>query len=63
MDEAEALGFVCNGVAANGHFITPRLGPGLGRALEREELEPVVVETSEFEKSGGSVCCLKLFYP
>jgi N-dimethylarginine dimethylaminohydrolase len=63
VDEAEALGFVCNGVAANGRFLTPRLDPGLLRALVREGLEPVVVETSEFEKSGGSVCCLKLFCP
>ena len=63
VDEAEALGFVCNGVAANGRFITPRLGAGLSRALEREGLEAVAVETSEFLKSGGSVCCLKLFYP
>ena len=62
VEEQEALGFVCNGVAANGRFLTPRVTPGLARALEREGLEPVVVETSEFEKSGGSVCCLKLFF-
>lgn len=63
VDEPEALGFVCNGVAANGRFLTPRLESGLIGALGREGLEPVVVETSEFEKSGGSVCCLKLFFP
>ena len=62
VDEQEALGFVCNGVAAKGSFLTPRLSPGLARALEREGLEPAVVETSEFEKSGGSVCCLKLLF-
>ena len=62
VDEQEALGFVCNGVAANGSFLTPRLSPGLARALKREGLEPAVVETSEFEKSGGSVCCLKLLF-
>lgn len=62
VDEPEALGFVCNGVAANGRFLTPRLESGLAGALGREGLEPVVVETSEFEKSGGSVCCLKLFF-
>jgi N-dimethylarginine dimethylaminohydrolase len=61
VEEPEALGFVCNGVAANGRFLTPRLDSGLVRALGREGLEPMVVETSEFEKSGGSVCCLKLF--
>jgi N-dimethylarginine dimethylaminohydrolase len=25
-------------------------------------LEPVLLDTSEFLKSGGSVCCLKLFF-
>ncbi len=57
----EALRFVCNGVSANGSFITPELTPGLQAALEKEGLKPVRVPTSEFEKSGGSVCCLKLF--
>jgi N-dimethylarginine dimethylaminohydrolase len=31
-------------------------------ALAREGLEPVLLDTSEFLKSGGSVCCLKLFF-
>jgi N-dimethylarginine dimethylaminohydrolase len=57
----EALKFVCNGVAANGKFLTPRLSGRLAEALAREGLEPVIVDTSEFEKSGGSVACLKLF--
>lgn len=57
----EALCFVCNGVAGSGRFVTPRITPGLAQALKGERLTPVLVETSEFEKSGGSVCCLKLF--
>jgi N-dimethylarginine dimethylaminohydrolase len=59
--EEDALKFVCNGVAAGGKFITPYLSPQVASALSRERLEPVVVNTSEFQKSGGSVCCLKLF--
>jgi arginine dihydrolase len=59
--EDDALKFVCNGVAAAGKFITPNLSPQLASALSRERLEPVIVDTSEFQKSGGSVCCLKLF--
>jgi N-dimethylarginine dimethylaminohydrolase len=57
----DALGFVCNGVATGGRFITAQMTPRLANALEREGLEPLLVDTSEFEKSGGSVCCLKLF--
>ncbi len=59
----EALQFVCNGVAAGNYYITPRMAPSLERALAKEKLTGVVVDTSEFEKSGGSVCCLKLFIP
>lgn len=57
----DALQFVCNGVSAGSRFITPQLTPRLGQALAIEGLQPIKVETSEFEKSGGSVCCLKLF--
>jgi N-dimethylarginine dimethylaminohydrolase len=63
VSEADALRFICNGVAANGRFITGALPPSLEKALKAERLEPVVVDTSEFEKSGGSVCCLKMFVP
>ena len=59
--EDDGLKFVCNAVAAGGRFITPHLSPQVTNALLRERLEPVVVDTSEFQKSGGSVCCLKLF--
>src|SRR4051794_7245395 len=59
--EGDALKFVCNGVAAGGRFITLHLSPQVANALSRERLQPVVVDTSEFQKSGGSVCCLKLF--
>jgi N-dimethylarginine dimethylaminohydrolase len=55
----EALGFMANGIVANGHYITPRLTPNLANILEQENLRPVVVDTSEFEKSGGSAFCMK----
>jgi N-dimethylarginine dimethylaminohydrolase len=57
----EALQFIGNGIAVNGRFITPRLTPNLFRILEDEGLTPVIVDTSEFEKSGGSVFCMKMF--
>ena len=57
----EALQFVANGVVANGRFLTPRVTPNLARILGEEGLTPTVVETSEFEKSGGSVFCMKTF--
>jgi N-dimethylarginine dimethylaminohydrolase len=59
----DAMGFVLNGVVANGNFITPRLPARLRSILAEEGLTPVLVETSEFEKSGGSVFCMKNFLP
>jgi N-dimethylarginine dimethylaminohydrolase len=61
--EADALSFISNGVSANGKFITSALPASLEKALQTENLQPVMVDTSEFEKSGGSVCCLKMFVP
>lgn len=61
--EQEALVFVCNGVSAGNHFITSKLTTALSQALVAEGLTPLLVDTSEFEKSGGSVCCLKMFVP
>ena len=55
----EAIGFMANGIVANGRYITPRVTPNLTAILDREGLKPVIVETSEFEKSGGSVFCMK----
>jgi N-dimethylarginine dimethylaminohydrolase len=57
----EALQFMGNGIVVNGRFITPRLTPNLQQILAQESLQPVVVDTSEFEKSGGSVFCMKAF--
>jgi N-dimethylarginine dimethylaminohydrolase len=57
----EALQFMGNGIVANGRFITPPLTRNLEQILAQEGLTPVVVDTSEFEKSGGSVFCMKAF--
>jgi len=54
----EARQFMGNGIVANGRFITPRLSENLRRILAKEGLTPVVVDTSEFEKSGGSAFCM-----
>jgi N-dimethylarginine dimethylaminohydrolase len=63
LSEEETLQFICNGVAVNGRFITPKLTPNLEKILAAEKLQPLVVDTSEFEKSGGSVFCMKLMLP
>jgi N-dimethylarginine dimethylaminohydrolase len=58
-EEAEA--FVCNGIAVGGRFIASHLPARIERIVREEGLTPVMVDTSEFEKAGGSVFCLKCF--
>ena len=57
----EAVSFIGNGIVLNHRYITPRVTPNLQRILDQEGLTPVTVDTSEFEKSGGSVFCMKSF--
>ena len=57
--ETEAVGFVANGIVAGNCYLAPRITLNLEKILERENLQPVLVETSEFEKSGGSCYCMK----
>jgi N-dimethylarginine dimethylaminohydrolase len=61
LSREEAVQFMGNGIVVNGRFITSRMSPHLSQILAQEELTPVIVETSEFEKSGGSVFCMKNF--
>lgn len=63
LDSEEAHGFMGNGIVVNGHYITPHITPQLEAILAQEELSPIVVDTSEFEKSGGSCFCMKTFFP
>jgi N-dimethylarginine dimethylaminohydrolase len=59
----EAHKFMGNGIVINGRYLTPYVTPHLESMLGREGLAPVVIDTSEFEKSGGSLFCMKAFLP
>jgi N-dimethylarginine dimethylaminohydrolase len=59
----EAHKFIGNGIVANGRYITPYRTAHLHAILSREGLTPVVIDTSEFEKAGGSAFCMKTFLP
>jgi N-dimethylarginine dimethylaminohydrolase len=63
LDSNEAHRFMGNGIVVNGRYITPHTTPQLENILHQEGLTPVVVETSEFEKAGGSCFCMKTFLP
>jgi N-dimethylarginine dimethylaminohydrolase len=59
----EAHKFMGNGIVVNGSYLTPYVTPRLESILHQEGLAAVVIDTSEFEKSGGSLFCMKAFLP
>jgi N-dimethylarginine dimethylaminohydrolase len=59
----EAHAFMGNGIVANARYITPRTTAHLETILRDEGLTPVILDTSEFEKAGGSAFCMKTFLP
>jgi N-dimethylarginine dimethylaminohydrolase len=59
----EAHKFMGNGIVANGRYLTPYITPHLEGILAKEGLTPVILDTTEFEKSGGSLFCMKVFLP
>ncbi len=59
----EAHRFMGNGIVAGSSYITPYVTPQLEAILHLEGLNPVIVDTSEFEKAGGSCFCMKTVLP
>lgn len=59
----EAHAFMGNGIVVGGRYLAPRLTPHLEAILRAESLTPILIDTSEFEKSGGSLFCMKAFLP
>ena len=59
----EAHRFMGNGIVCGGRYITPHITPELEAILRAEHLKSVIVNTSEFEKAGGSCFCMKMFLP
>ncbi|MFC6725820.1 dimethylarginine dimethylaminohydrolase family protein, partial [Halobium palmae] len=54
-------GLACNCHCVDGeHVLLASGNPETERRLEAAGFTPVPVSTSEFQKAGGSVCCLKL---
>jgi len=59
----EAHRFMGNGIVVNGSYIAPSVTPQLEAILRQEGLSPIIVETTEFEKAGGSCFCMTTFFP
>ncbi len=61
LSRADVTRFLCNGIVVKGYCIVPHLSKDLAHILQQEKLTPVVVNLSEFEKSGGGPFCMKNF--
>jgi len=59
----EAHGFLGNAIVVNGRYIAPGMTAQLETIVRQEGLTPVVVDTSEFEKAGGSCFCMSTLLP
>jgi len=61
----EAMNFAGNAHCPDGrHVLLPRGNPATERVLKEHGFLPMPIDTSEFQKSGGSVYCLKqALYP
>lgn len=59
----EAHQFMGNAIVINGSYIASHMSPQLDQILRQEGLSPVIVDTSEFEKAGGSCFCMTMFLP
>lgn len=59
----EAHQFMGNGIVVNGSYIAAHMSAQVEQILRLEGLNPTIVETSEFEKAGGSCFCLLSFLP
>ena len=63
LSEEEACRFMGNGIVAGGRYLTSHTTSHLEGLLKQEGLTPLIVDTSEFEKAGGSCFCMKAFLP
>jgi len=59
----EAHNFLGNGIVVNGSYIASGMTPQLEAILRQEGLTPVLVDTSEFKKAGGSCFCMVTILP
>jgi N-dimethylarginine dimethylaminohydrolase len=58
--EADAMAFGLNAWSDGDHVVLAAGAPGLTAALRERGYEPILVDTSELQRSGGSVKCCTL---
>lgn len=61
MTKAQAQGFIGNSVYVGGRLLVGYLDEDLKQKLSKLTVEPVLLDMSEFKKSGGGIKCLTLY--
>lgn len=61
MTKAQAQGFIGNSVHIDGKLLVGYLDDDLKNKLAKLDVEPVLLDMSEFKKSGGGIKCLTLY--
>lgn len=57
----QAENFVCNSVYVDGKLLVGFLDEGLKNKLKKIDVEPILLNMSEFKKAGGGIKCLTLY--
>ena len=60
ISEIDACNFACNGVKIDNNIVATKMSTALKADLEKNKINVLEVNTSEFLKSGGSARCLVL---
>jgi hypothetical protein len=63
LDLRQARFWIASGLPTNRELHDSQFTPHLEAILRQEALAPVIVDTSEFEQSGGSLFWMKAFLP
>lgn len=61
MTEVQAKHFIGNSVYLNGKLIVSYLDDNLKSKLSKWDVEPILLDMSEFKKAGGGIKCLTLY--
>jgi N-dimethylarginine dimethylaminohydrolase len=57
----QAANYICNSVFVNGKLLMDYIDDDLKQKLSKLDIEPILLDMSEFKKAGGGIKCLTLY--
>ena len=61
LTKEQAANFVCNSVYVDGKILVSFLDDDLKKKLKKLDVEPILLDMSEYKKAGGGIKCLTLY--